>query len=142
MSRRDYQRSKCYSWEDLHIHNRDKSLVPFAQVQSLVDYIWQAEGLTYPPQVKELAKQATATEASATRLNIWIKPRGIKTTILLHELAHSMTATHDSASAGHGPRWTGVFMMLLAKYAGFNLHELMFTAKSAGIDFNFSGKVI
>lgn len=142
MSFRDYQRSKCYSWEDLHVHKRDKSHVLFDQAQSLVDYVWSAEGLKHPPQVKPLPKQCRRVGADATRMIIRIPSEGIKTTILLHEMAHSMTSNHDHESAWHGPRWTGVFMQLLSRYAGFDLNELMITAKSAGVEFNFKGKVI
>ena len=139
----DYQRSKCYSWEDIHVHKRDKSRVPFAQAQGLVNYIWEAEGLSYPPQVKALPKQCRRVVADATRTTIRIPESGIKSTILLHEIAHSMT--HDAGtgkSAQHNGRWMGVYMQLLAKYAGFDLMELQITAKSAGVDFNNKGKVI
>ena len=37
---RDYQRSRIYAWEDRHIHPRDRSVIPFEQAQSIVNYVW------------------------------------------------------------------------------------------------------
>ena len=138
----DFQRSKCYSWEDLHIHQHDKSLVKFDNAQNLVDYIWKEEGLAHPPRIKKLSPLATKTQAHANRLSVTIPARGIQTTILLHELAHSMTTTHEGRSARHNGRWVGVFIQLLSRYAGFNYHSLWYTAKSAGLEVNIKGKVI
>ena len=139
----DFQRSKCYAWEDIHIHRRAKSKTTFNGAQAAVDFIWQAEGLTHPPKIKAISKRASVTVAHANRMEITISEAGIQTTILLHEIAHSMTTDIVSGNnAQHNGRWVGVFMQLLSKYAGFDLNELMFTAKSAGVDFNFKGKVI
>lgn len=140
--RHDFQKSKCYSWEDLHVHKRDSSHVPFEHAQGLVNYVWAEEGLRFPPRISALPPQASRVVADASRLEIRINPKGVKTTILLHEISHSLTSTHEGESAAHGERFVGVFMMLLSKYAGFSLPELMYTAKSAGVAFNFKGKVI
>lgn len=139
---RDFQQHKCYSWEDLHVHNRDRSVIPFDQVQAIVDYVWQGEGLAHPPKVREMDKRNTTALASADRLGVWVRPEGIKTTHLLHELAHSLTSLHDGRNAAHGPRFVGVFFKLLVKYARFDLCELEYTARSAGVKFNYDGKVI
>ena len=139
----DFQKAKCYSWEDLHVHRRARSMTSFAQAQDAVNFIWHEEGCEYPPKIKAISKSSVHTVAHANRLSISIPERGIKTTILLHEIAHCLTSTaHGEGSAQHGPRWVGVYMKLLAKYAGFDLNELMVTARSAGVEFNFKGKVI
>lgn len=137
----DYQRQRVYDWEDQFI-NADKSLVLPEQAQSLVDYIWKEEGLSHPPRVQLLTKAATRKEASANRMGLWMHERGTKTTVLLHELAHSMTSTFDGGSCQHRPRFVGVYMQLLNKYARIDLPLLMFTAKQAGVEFNFNGKVV
>lgn len=139
----DFQRSKAYSWEDIHVHRKDRKKIPFDQVQLSVDYIWKEEGLEYPPKVVEMAKQNRNAEAKASRLKVHVKPEGITSSVLLHELAHSLTSQADTGkSAKHGPRWVGVFIDLLVKYGRHDRHELEVTAKSAGVKFDYSGRVI
>jgi hypothetical protein len=93
MSRRgDYQRSAVYRWEAEHVHPKDTGTVPFDQAQAIVDYVWARAGLTYPPKIRELARTAWRTTANADRLTISIPATGVSTTVLLHEIAHSMTS--------------------------------------------------
>jgi hypothetical protein len=139
---RDYQRSACYAWEARHVHSKDASNIPFEQAQFIVNYVWAKAGLTYPPQVRLLGKNATRFNAEATRIWIKIPEAGIRTTVLLHEIAHSMTssAADDQRCDHHGPRFVGVFMKLLADHIStFGIDVLMQTAKAEGVEFNFDG---
>ena len=69
---RDYQRSRVYAWEDRHVHPWDRSVIPFEQAQSVLDYVWAEAGRTYPPKVAAIAKTATTRIAAANRLCIRI----------------------------------------------------------------------
>jgi hypothetical protein len=137
----DYQRSAVYRWEDRHVHSKDTSTIPFDQAQAIVDYVWARAGLTYPPKIRELAHNATCTEANATRLRINIRATGVRSTVLLHEIAHSMTS--DAASRrthAHRPRFVGVFMKLLCDLIPtFSLDELIASARQEGVEFSFEG---
>jgi hypothetical protein len=139
----DYQRSAVYKWEDRHVHHKDTGTVPFDQAQAIVDYVWARSGLSYPPKIRELGRNARCTAANATRLTIKIPARGISSTILLHEIAHSMTT--DAASErthAHGPRFVGVFMRLLCDLIPtFNLDALMASARQESVEFNFDGPI-
>ena len=147
MSRRrdisDYQRSAFYRWEDKHVHPKDTGTIPFDQAQAIVDYVWARAGLTYPPKIRELGRNARSTIANADRLTVRIPARGISTTVLLHEIAHSMTT--DAASErthAHGPRFVGVLMKLLCDLIPtINLDELMASARQEGVEFNFDGPI-
>jgi len=146
MTRRDtsdYQRSAVYRWEDKHVHSKDTGTIPFDQAQAIVDFVWARAGLSYPPKIRELARNARCTAANATRLNINIPIVGIRSTILLHEIAHSMTS--DAASKrthAHRPRFVGVFMNLLCDLIPtFNLDELKSTATADGVEFSFEGPI-
>lgn len=139
---KDKQRNSVYRWEDNYVHSMDRSLVKLGQAQDLINYIWRGEGLEHPPVVKLLHKNNKTALAKADRLSIHIKEDGIGTCVLVHELAHSMTSCVVEGSCCHNERFVGVYMMLLAKYCGFNLPELMYTAKKEGVKFNFMGKVI
>ena len=79
----------------------------------------------------------------ATRLWISIPEAGIKSTVLLHEIAHSMTSdAMGEESHHHGPRFVGVFMRLLCDHIPtFSLDALAAAAKSEAVDFNFDGAI-
>jgi len=133
---RDYQRSRIYAWEDRHIHSRDRSVISFEQAQSIVDYVWAEAGRTHPPKVVAISKTATRSVATANRLRIRIPRHGIKTTVLLHEIAHSMTGDIDKPG-DHGAACAGTFMQLVSRHiATFELAELMRIAELEGVDFS------
>ena len=44
----DRQRSAVYKWERDNIASKDRSVVPFAQIEPIVRYVWEQEGLEYP----------------------------------------------------------------------------------------------
>jgi hypothetical protein len=140
---RDYQRSACYTWEDHHIHPNDTGTVPFEQAQAIVDYVWRTAGLAYPPKIRPLASTARTYQATATRLWISIPKAGNKSTVLLHEIAHSMTSdAMGELSHHHGPRFVGVFMRLLCDHIPtFSLDALAAAAKNEAVDFNFDGPI-
>jgi hypothetical protein len=82
-------------------------------------------------------------EADANRLTIRIQPTGINSTVLLHEIAHSMTS--DAASRqthAHRPRFVSVFMKLLCDLIPtFSLDALMASARQEGVEFSFEGPI-
>lgn len=139
---RDFQRSAIYNWEDEVVHSKTKDCVPFDQLQALVNYVWEDMGLKYPPEVVPLHASNKVCIAKANRLKVFCPKQGLQTTILLHELAHSMTALSDGADCAHRPRWVGVYIRLLAKYAGFSLYELEQSLKENKIKFSHEGVVI
>jgi hypothetical protein len=137
-------RGSFYEWEDQQVHMRDQGRVPFENAQVIVDYAWAYAGLAYPPKVERLSKSARRTVANATRLRIRIPVKGIKTTILLHEVAHSMTSeAHGDEYHHHGPRFVGVFMRLLCDHISqvFTMPELTASAREAQVAFNLDGPI-
>ena len=127
--------NRLYAWEDRAVAPRDRSRVPFAQLQALVDHVWAAEGLRFPPRVRPLPKQARATVARATRLAIEAPPE-LPSWVLLHELAHAMTSTAEGGNDGHGPRFIGLYLRLLARHARMPEDELARSLRAAGIAFD------
>ena len=141
--RGDYQRSAVYRWEAEHVHPKDTRTVPFDQCQAIVNYVWARAGLTYPPKIRELARTARRTMANADRLTISIPATGVSATVLLHEIAHSMTSDAASGrSHAHGPRFVGALIKLLCDLIPtFSLDALMVSARQEGIEFNFDGPI-
>ena len=141
MSGRDRQRARLYAWEDTAVAPRDPSLVAFAQAQGMVDAIWSEMDLRYPPKVERLPTQATARHADATRLILRL-PEQLPSWILLHELAHAMTSTHDGGSDGHGPLFVGLYVDLLIRYLRLDRTVLLDSLERTRITINLTAKPI
>jgi len=127
--------NRLYAWEDRAVAPRDRSRVPFAQLQALVDHVWAAEGLRFPPRVRPLPVQARKTVARATRLAIEAPPE-LSSWVLLHELAHAMTSTAEGDNDDHGPRFAGLYLRLLVRHARMPEEELARSLRAAGIAFD------
>jgi hypothetical protein len=132
MSRRDAAARRLYAWEDAVVAPRDRSLVPFAQLQALVDHVWAAEGRHFPPRVRPLPKQARRTVARATRTAIEA-PAELATWVLLHEIAHALIADVDGNGLDHGPDFVGTYLRLLVTYARLDSAMLEATLREAGL---------
>ena len=132
MSRHDRAARRLYAWEDTVIAPRDRSLVPFARLQALVDHVWAAEGRRWPPRVRPLPKQARRTVARASRTAIEAPPE-LPSWVLLHEIAHALTAEVDGSHAGHGPDFVATYLRLLIRHARLDAALLEATLAEAGI---------
>ena len=129
----DRQRGRVYAWEDANVAPRDSSEVPFTAAQGMVDAIWRELGLVYPPRVEPLPAQARTRLADADRLTIRL-PALTPSWCLLHELAHSLTSTEDGRSDGHGKRFVGIYVQLLARYLRLDEAEMLRSLAAAGVD--------
>lgn len=139
--KRDYQRSRVYSWDWNHVSKLDKSQLSFDQAKMMVTAIWMSEGLINPPDVLEMPKQERKAFAKANRNSVFFPTdKTIPTWIVLHELAHSLTNTVDGNGDRHGADFVGVYMKLLVKYLKMPLPLLMFTAQKEKVDFNIGAK--
>lgn len=132
MSARDAQRGRVYAWEDRAIAPRDSSTAPFAAAQGMIDAIWAEQGLRYPPRAETLPPQARRSLGDATRLCIRL-PQVFPSWVLLHELAHAMSSTHDGDGDGHGAVFMGLYVKLLAQYLRLPETELLASLRAAGI---------
>jgi hypothetical protein len=132
VSRHDRAARALYAWEDAVVAPRDRSLVPFARLQALVDHVWAAEGLRWPPRVRPLPKQARRTVARASRTAIEA-PAELPSWVLLHEIAHALTADVDGNHAGHGPDFVSAYLRLLERHARMDRPLLEATLAKAGI---------
>jgi hypothetical protein len=132
MSWRDPHARKLYAWEVATVAPRDRSKVPFARLQALVDHVWAEEGRKWPPRVRPLPKQARGTVARATRTAIEAPPE-LPSWVLLHEVAHALTADVDGHHAGHGPEFVAAYLRLLVRHARLERALLEDSLAAAGI---------
>jgi hypothetical protein len=130
---RDGQRSKVYAWEERFVAPHDPSTIVLAQAQGMVDAIWTEMGLRFPPKVEPLPRQARSTMADANRLTIRLAD-SCPSWWLLHELSHALTSTHDGRSDGHGAKFMGLYVQLLARYLRLPMDDLLASVHGAGIE--------
>ena len=129
----DCQRGKVYAWEERFVAPYDPSTIVLAQAQGMVDAIWTEMGLCFPPKVEPLPRQARSTLADANRLTIRLADTS-RSWWLLHELAHSLTSSHDGQSDGHGAKFMGLYVQLLTRYLRLPMHALLASVQGAGIE--------
>ncbi len=141
MSRTDSAARALYAWEDRVVAPHDRSLVPFAQLQALVDHVWAAEGLRFPPRLRRLPRQARRTIARASRLAIEA-PEHLPSWVLLHEIAHAMTSTAEEESDGHGPAFVGLYLHLLVRHARLPRAALEASLREAGIAWDAAARPV
>lgn len=141
MSRGDSAARRLYAWEDRVVAPLDASRVPFAQLQALVDHVWQAEGLRWPPRVVPLAHQARRTVARATRTRIEA-PVVLPSWVLLHEVAHAMTMDVEGRGAGHGADFVGLYVALLERHARLDRALLERTLAEQGVAWNAAARPV
>lgn len=126
--------ARVYAWENRVVAPRDRSVVPFQQMQALVDHVWAGEGLAWPPRMRP-RKATRGVLATGSRLAIEA-PETLPSWVLLHEIAHAMTSTADGDGAGHGPDFVGVYVRLLVRYARMEEGVLAETLAVDGIAWN------
>ena len=130
---RDRQRARVYAWEDRIVAPRDKSTLPYMAAKDMVGAIWADLGLRFPPKVERLPGQARRLQADASRLLVRL-PETMPSWLLLHEMGHSLSSTHEGASDGHGPTFMGLYIELLERYMRWGRDELLHSARAGGID--------
>ena len=130
---RDWQRARVYAWEDRMVAPRDKSTLPYTAAKDMVGAIWADLDLRYPPKVERLPRQARRLQADGSRLLVRL-PQKMPPWLLLHELAHALSSTHEGASDGHGPAFMGLYIQLLGRYMRWCRDELLHSAKADGVD--------
>lgn len=138
---RDAQKSKVYTWENAVFRCKDKSRVPYGNIQNLVDYVWAKEGLSFPPQVEPLPKQAKVYCATGSRLKLQFQETA-QTCVILHEIAHAMTSDFEGNSNHHGSLFMGIFIQLLVRYMGLSYAELVGSAENSGLKVKIDAKPI
>ena len=131
MKVRDRQRGRVYAWEERAVAAADTAPLPFVAADGMVRAIWAELGLRFPPAVERLPRHSRCL-GDATRLTIRLGA-SFPSWCLLHELAHSLTSTHDGASDGHGARFMAVYVMLLSRYMRLDPGALAASAAAAGL---------
>lgn len=137
---RDFQKQKVYDWENSIITVPTRQIA-FSQAQTLVDGLWLAEGLLYPPKVVPKPKQKTTAWAAGDRSTIEL-PETIPEWVLLHELAHALSMHSSGHGDGHGPIFLGNYIRLLETYLRIPRLYLIASATALGLQFKLDAQPI
>ena len=130
---KDYQKSKVYCWERLHM--REGQWLEFAEIEPYVHAVWKALGLKYPPLVENF-HAIYIYLVLVYRLTSALPATGASHATILHELAHALTCTVAGSTDKHGPEFVGIYMKLAAQHLGESLFKLWYTAEASGVAFN------
>lgn len=142
---RDTQKSRCYAWERAankellgrSLYESEPGFEALEACEAFLNPIWRAErgrvGLAKapPPTLSRNLwgqRSASATGHHELKLPKWARSRWV----MLHELAHRLTP----ADAGHGGRFVGVLIGLLARHVGLDADRLMRLADEHGLKYH------
>lgn len=129
---KDHQKNKVYLWENKFIPSGRH--ISFEEIQAYVNNVWSGMGLSFPPKVKVLPSQKHAL-GDATRLTVRFPKTGATEHIILHELAHAMTADIDGLSHQHNEYFVGMLMTLAEKYLNGNVLFMWVSAEHNGVKY-------
>jgi hypothetical protein len=62
--------------------------------------------------------------------------------LLLHELAHALSSTHDGVSDGHGPVFVGLYAQMLARYMRLPIEELTQSLAAFGVEAELTARPV
>lgn len=135
-STRDYQRSAVYAWEaSQEGRAMHEEVYSHEATADMLQRVWKAERGRYglakrpAPQFKD-GRGTRHARAGGGRVNL---PRWARNDwVILHELAHCLAGR--LRGGGHGPRFVGIMIGLLARHAGRDGQSLVDSAAAAGVD--------
>ena len=125
----DFQQQRVYDWESTLPTG---GLIKIENAQSIINHVWAAERLEYPPQVELIHHNTTRWAGQANRLTIWLQPVVTLRTIL-HEMAHSMTMELDGMGHQHNSWFVGVYAKLVEKYLNVSMPVMLYTASKFNV---------
>lgn len=139
---RDTQRSRVYAWEReacaalMGRSEFEPEFKTLEECQAYADPIWRKErgrvglaGQVAPSIERPNMGQRRALAHADHRITLprWARNRWV----ILHEMAHRLTPRDE----GHGPRFVGVLIGLLARWCDLDATELMRMAEESGVKF-------
>jgi hypothetical protein len=153
---RDSQRSAVYAWERAAVPEfytyQQKRAPTVEDVIPFVERVWRAERGRYglakrPAPVVTGGRGAASYGLQSIRLAPWART---SQAVILHELAHSLDSRpvksflglfdvptrREKRGGGHGPRFVGIFIGLLARHLGLDADALMAHADERGVRYD------
>lgn len=142
----DHQRKACYRWEaafGLELLQQDKGHLGFSNQTDALDYIkiiCNREGVR-APMVRFAAKGSCSWARRDELVKLVMSGNKVSNKTIIHELAHIIDFARgrkNSAEAGHGPKFIGIYIDLLVKYGQLDRAFLERTARQHGLKIDYS----
>lgn len=130
---RDYQREKVYLWE--HSFPSDRSR--FGGLEEAREFAREVcEALGIPVPDVSLGRTTLENHSYFSMLRGIVLQKGmLDSHTVIHELAHYVASLEWRAGEpSHGPRFAGILVGMLARFASADLTDALDRAEAAGID--------
>lgn len=147
----DSRDKAVFAWDHAVVHSMDRRVITEGEARAIVSFVWSERGLVGPPRVNHITLPHDVL-ACASRTEVNIGRKGISTSVLLHELAHSMDMSLEVSlgeyemrpkgepivGSGHDENWLGIYLDLLNDFMppSFNKLYLMKTLHDRGLAFS------
>lgn len=135
---RDAQRDKVYQWENKFYQSYGKEKLVQAQCTALIHEIEEDfKGLSRRPVTISYRQKGGCYQRGLTEVNI--AEYGQNRDVIVHEMAHWVVSNlhHRTSIAGHGAEFVGVFMLMLQRYQGQCLPDMINHAIELNVKFVF-----
>lgn len=132
---RDFQRSRLYRWEAVHVLPQAPGLLPLHTCHALVAEVFALRlgPDAVPPRVEDgRGRRHAAGSREVIKLPRWARTRAI----VLHECAHGLSTD------GHGPDFVRAYVELLVDLQGFDRSFLEESLALAGLKVTPAGQPI
>lgn len=134
--RRDTQRSRVYAWEQSQNPGRVQwtQTMTLEEVEAFIKPIWRTERGRYGKTAYQRAPVVESRRGSGAVAfadnRLAFSKKCSNAYVALHELAHALD---KRSNPGHGPRFVGILIGLLARHLGRDPDLLLATAYEQGL---------
>jgi hypothetical protein len=127
------QAPALYDWEEAVFRaNRDAEEFSLAECQNWITKIWSGANRRGPPPRVKDGRGASAARTDG-RFTIHLPRWARNSLIILHEMAHCLTADQDD-SWEHGKLFMATYLALLDTYTLYDHAKLYESARAAGLE--------
>jgi hypothetical protein len=136
---RDAQRSKCYAWEK-NYYQPSRATINKDQARALADLILQDFQQHVRLRNMKLRLSFNRRGGSFCRgfTEVNIAPYQMNRDVVVHEMSHLICHhINGTKDGGHGPKFIGIFMLMLAHYQGYCLTDMINKAVQMNLKFVF-----
>lgn len=135
---RDFQRSRCYKWQEEFVDCRGWPELGLAECEEIVVAIFRRARRRIPEVdgCKGFFAEFHATNKGEDddRVRVPVPHCVVNLPLVLHECAHGLVYyRYPDTVSDHGPEFVATFIRLLAKYGGMSAIALRRSARAAGL---------
>ena len=135
MSKRDFQKSLIYAWENSRFTAVSKKNLTIEECTALVNDACRCYGIHAPKIVFPEGYQARTAHYAPGKCEIVLPDWSRHRHYLIHELSHHICCVKGNDGVSHGKKYFSIYAYLLNQYGAYPLHEVFFKASKMGIKY-------